>query len=89
MSGDGTAIHSTDTGHDDPCKTLVRCKDGRQQDTPNLRYDANQHNGFFSRFFEARFLAGYFEPPLIDRERVDLIEQTISPPFHPPELLSA
>ena len=29
-SGEGRSAHSREDGHDDPCKTMIRCSDGRQ-----------------------------------------------------------
>ena len=87
-STEGQAISSSEREHEDPCKTLIQCSDGRRQDQqiPSFTHDANQHNGFVPRlsdlgrsgFFngDARFsyfnLRGLFRPP--------------DPRFHPPEL---
>ncbi len=80
----GAAIHSSDTDHDDPCKTLIRCTDGKQLDPPNLRYD-NQHNTFLDGLSELRFVSRVLKPLLVKRERVTSLFRPISPPFHPPE----
>lgn len=88
-SPEGTAIHATETEHDDPCKTMVRCSDGRQQDPPNLRYDGSQHSGFLGGLFESRFADYFPKPPLIDHDRVGLRPGSVSPPFHPPKFSGA
>jgi hypothetical protein len=88
-SSEGAAIHSSESGHDDPCKTLIRCSDGRQQDLQTPRYDGSQHTGFLSGLFEAPFRFDNLWPPPPDRDRVDRLDQPESPPFHPPERLWA
>ena len=86
-SDEGAAIESTESGHEDPCKTLVRCPDGKQQDQPGPRYDSSQHNLFLAGLFEARFVTGLTTPDPIDRSRIGRIYRSPSPPFHPPENL--
>jgi len=86
-STEGQTISSSEREHEDPCKTLIQCSDGRRQDqVPSFTHDANRHNGFVPRLsdltrtelfyanaaFSPSNLIGLFRPP--------------DPLFHPPEL---
>ena len=82
------AIYSHESGHDDPCKTLVLCSDSNRKDKqmPNLGHDATQHNALFdgrsSRFPQICFEKG----PKIPFATAHSLFRPPSTPFHPPEL---
>ena len=87
-SSSETFVSSSDSGHDDPCKSLVLCSDNKRNERqlPGFSHDSMQHNAMFDRGADLDdqfdllgdtripFATGYtlFRPP--------------TPPFHPPEL---
>lgn len=86
---EGMVAVSADGEHEDPCKTLVRCTDGRRQDqkVPNLGHDLSQHNAFLDRLSNSNRLDGIIADPRISRANVHELFRPVSPPFHPPELI--
>jgi hypothetical protein len=87
-STEGQAVYANEGSQEDPCKTLVRCTDGRRQDqkVPNPGHDLSQHNAFLERLSNLKRLNALQLDPLIDRARVSSLFRPPSPPFHPPEL---
>jgi hypothetical protein len=87
-SGDGQAISSHESGHEDPCNSLILCSDSNRKDQqmPNLGHDATQHNALFDR------QRGLFAQTIVQKDpRIPFttehcIFRPKSPPFHPPEL---
>lgn len=81
-------VSANEAGHDDLCKTMVLCSDGRRKDQqmPNLGHDASQHNALFYR--GADFLAQleFQKDAQSPFSTAHCIFRPPSPPFHPPEL---
>jgi hypothetical protein len=85
-SSEGQAISASEDEHEDPCKTLVRCSDGRRQDqVPNFAHDGSQHNAIFNGLSSSGRRNGVNDDPRCTRDITGL-SRPISPPFHPPEL---
>ena len=88
VEGDGTFSQARETGHEDPCKTLIHCPDGGTQDqrVPGVSHDRSQQSIFFSYLPAAL----EFDELLVDsRPPWDKIKRRflpLSPPFHPPEI---
>ena len=82
------AAYSEEDGHDDPCKTMIRCSDGRRQDqkTPNLGHDKSQYNAFLRHMPDPFDRNAGLNRTRLPREKVYALTRPISPPFHPPEL---
>lgn len=82
-----TTVSATDKGHEDPCDTLILCRDDNRKDrqTPNLSHDAAQHNALFDRFSDLD-LPGFQKDPPIPLTTTTGLFRPPSPPFHPPEL---
>ncbi|MGH9946737.1 MAG: hypothetical protein ACRD6X_06035 [Pyrinomonadaceae bacterium] len=87
-SSEGQAFSAKETGHEDPCKTLIQCTDGKRQNqqVPNLGHDASQHNAFFDRLSNLMLRKSLYKEPQLTRERVSGLFRPVSPPFHPPEI---
>jgi hypothetical protein len=85
MGGDGSTVHSTGYGHDDPCKTLVHSPDGKQQNPPSPRHNVSPFAGFLFADLDPQLSVHQAKPPLSDRERIDPLSRPLNPPFHPPE----
>ena len=86
-SPEGTAAYSNENGHEDPCKTLVRCSDGQRQQVLKLSHDVTQHNGFVPRLSDIRQAAVLYVNPLFPRSNLVGLFRPPDPPFHPPELI--
>jgi len=86
-STEGQAISSSEREHEDPCKTLIQCSDGRRQDqVPSFTHDANQHNGFVPRLSDlGRTGSFYGNAPISPSNLIGLFRPP-DPLFHPPEL---
>ena len=82
------AIYSHESGHDDPCKTLVLCSDSNRKDKqmPNLGHDATQHNALFDGRSSVFPQIGVQKGPKIPFTTAHSLFRPPSPPFHPPEL---
>ncbi len=85
---DGMAAVFTGGEHEDPCKTLIRCSDGRRQDQqlPNFSHDRSQQNAFFGRFSDLGQVIRPETESEIPFATSHRIFRPIDPPFHPPEL---
>jgi len=87
-SADGQAVSANEGGHEDPCKTLVRCTDGRRQnhEVPTPGHDLSQHNAFLDQFGNSRRMDSVYQDPRIARAKINELFRPVSPPFHPPEI---
>ncbi|HEX6124456.1 MAG TPA: hypothetical protein VFZ23_03710 [Pyrinomonadaceae bacterium] len=84
----GQMVFSEENGHEDPCKTMVNCPDGRRQDqkAPNSGHHTSQQNAFSGYLPHPRGLDGSMKDSLLPREKIRRLFRSPSPPFHPPEL---
>ena len=81
---EGASLESSETQHEDPCKTLIRCSDGKQPYQVTFRPD-NQHNGFLDDLLGWRPVGRVMkEPPLVP-DPVHSLSRSVNPPFHPPK----
>ena len=82
------SVSVNERGHDDPCKTLVLCRDGQRKDRqlPGFGHDAAQHNALFDR--SAYLLADsiILSDVIIPFSTEDGLFRPPDPPFHPPQL---
>ncbi|HKP68185.1 MAG TPA: hypothetical protein VJV05_02800, partial [Pyrinomonadaceae bacterium] len=75
----GRAVQSQDSGHDDPCKTMIRCSDGPRQDqTLKLTHDVLQYNNVFNASLSPRQWADLHQDPRLRRP-------LLYPLFRPPD----
>ncbi len=86
--GEGDAVYSEESGHEDPCKTLIRCSDGPSENrpVPLIGHDLSQHNALFDHHYKTRRRGGTYKDPRIIRSKISGLSRTLNPPFHPPEL---
>jgi hypothetical protein len=85
--GQAHAVGSDESGHEDPCKTMVHGTDGTRQEkpVPNMGHDITLANTFFGASGIERDLFLQKDPRL-SRSKVHTLSRAVSPPFHPPEL---
>lgn len=85
-AADGRSISATDSGHEDPCATLIQCGyDQNQRQPTTLSHDAMQHNALFDRMFELSVEAWLLNEPPILSDADDPLFRPPDPPFHPPK----
>lgn len=84
----GEAAYSTEADHEDPCKTLVRCHDGRRQDqkTPSTGIDFAQHNALFDRISRIWNTDRVHLDPDLPYPDANALFRPPSSLFHPPEV---
>lgn len=87
-STEGQAFSSSEREHEDPCKTLIQCSDGRRQDQqiPSFTHDANQHNGFVPRLSDLGKAGMFYGDKLFSPSNLIGLFRPPDPLFHPPEL---
>lgn len=87
-SGDGPAMFATQGGHDDPCRSLILCRDNQQRDQqlPKLGHDATQHNALFDPFSELDRPIDLRARSPIPFSGADGLARPPDPAFHPPEI---
>ena len=87
--GEGAAVYSNESGHEDPCKTIVRCSDGQRQNQQVLKlsHDVTQHNGFIPRLSDLRRAGPSCSDAVFFRTSLRTIFRPPDPPFHPPEVI--
>ena len=85
-SDERASVQSAETGHEDPCNTLIRCHDGSQgSDQRKAQADAGQHGLFLNNLFS---FTSKSVVPLVNNIERALVEDRYGspdPPFHPPE----
>ena len=76
----GQSMSAVQTGHEDPCQTLVLCSDNKQKDrqTPSFSHEASQHNGLVDVF-------AALTPKLTALDEGSTTFDTTAPIFRPPE----
>lgn len=86
-SSDERSVSATEYGHEDPCKSLILCSDGKQKDQqlPKLGHDASQHNALFDaqRGIGAQVVSQ--KEPKIPFGTAHCLFRPKSPPFQPPK----
>lgn len=87
-SAEGLSISATESGHDDPCQSLVLCSDSKKKDQqlPGFSHDSMQHNAMFDRHWEMPDQIGVEKDARISYSTAHALFRPPSPPFHPPEL---
>ena len=85
---EGSAAYSKESGHDDPCQTLVRCSDSPRQNQHVLKlsHDASQHNGFVPKLSALGRTAGLHDGLRFAHSNQRALFRPPDPLFHPPEL---
>jgi len=88
ISSEGQSINASESGHDDPCQSLVLCSDNKQKDQqlPGFSHDSMQHNAMFDRPWELLNQTGIEQEARIPYSTAHALFRPPSPPFHPPEL---
>ena len=88
ISSEGQSVAASESGHDDPCQTLVLCSDNKQKDQqlPSFSHDSMQHNAMFDRRWELLDQIGSEDDARIPYSTAHALFRPPSPPFHPPEL---
>ena len=81
------SVTAKDSGHEDPCATMILCSDSKRQDdlSPVRGHDAGSHNALFAQLFTKTVEAPVIKQgvkPLYDAQ--DLFRPP-DPLFHPPE----
>lgn len=85
--GEERSVSTRESGHHDPCQSLILCSDNKQRDqqVPKLGHDASQHNALFDPLAGLDIdLAGNGEPR-IPFGSARAIFRPPHPPFHPPK----
>ena len=87
-SDDGRAVQSQDGGHEDPCKTLIRCSDGpgRNQPVLKLSHDILQYSNFFDNLLSTPRWSDLHKDPRLRRGPVLALFRPSDPLFHPPKV---
>ena len=85
--GGTLSMSAAESGHEDPCQTLVLCSDNRQKDQQTLKlgHDASQHNALFDLLPRLGSQVEYLSKTLIPFETGEAVFRPPQPPFHPPK----
>ena len=83
-----TSATAHQSGHDDPCQTLVLCSDSKRKDQqmPNLGHDACQHNALLDRLAGFHQLVALSTEPSIPFSNAKALSRPPDPAFHPPQI---
>lgn len=81
------AVSAAEEHRDDPCRSLVLCRDGRRdQKVANVGHDIIPQTALFERFSDVEATLASREGKRIPFGDADIILRPPEPPFHPPEL---